>query len=303
MITKETMSHSLRRMFTKESDVPIQIVQDPYFLYMIDLLDEYAGGLRTKLDVFLDCVNKCGGEKGFCEESFSIRDGVIAHIMLKPAYQEFITCDMSKYKNDGEKANLYTINNDGNDFISVDFVKANFSILRGFSEKLVDGKETYEDFISVFTEHEHFRKSRQIRQYIFGNLSPKRQTSISRYFIGNVAKEFLKVFLDESIVAFSHDEVVITAKSSKTTKEAVERVYSSNITSMKVRVEKFKLHRIGDHPFYMKQFDDGKFQLKCVPEYFLPQVYKYVTKQVINDLDLSFFFEGKIAKFMEPLEF
>ena len=302
MITSETMSHTLRRMFVKETDAPIQIVQDPYFLYLVDLFDEYCantktGGLKDRLACFLDCVNKCGGEQGFADASRSLRDGVIAHVMAKPEYQKFITFDMSPYKTDGEKTNLYVPENHGKAFISVDLVKANFTALRQFDDHLVDGKVTYEDFISQFTEYEHFRNSRQVRQYIFGNLNPKRQMTIARYLIGLVAGVIKERFPDEIVVASSHDEIVITTNFGATG-ENVE-----TFIPIKVRVEEFILERIGDHPFYLKQFFGTGFQLKAVPEYFLPQVYKHVRNLPLNDMDLFFFFEGKIARFLEPLTF
>lgn len=311
MITPETMSHTLRRMFVKETDAPIQIIQDPYFLYMIDLFDEYcantkSGGLKDRLVRFLDCVNKCGGEQQFAEASRSVRDEVIVYVMAKPEYQHFITCDMYEYKTSGEQANLYTKENDGKAFISIDLVKANFAALRRFNKGLVDGKDSYEDFIAQFTEYEHFRNSRQVRQYIFGNLNPKRQMTIARYLIGHVAEAIKLKFPGESIVASSHDEVVMTTTSG-VTGEQVESLIATSVQTranpLKVKVEEFLLERIGDHPFYLKQFDLGAFQLKSVPEYFLPQVYKHVRKMPLNDMDLSFFFEGKIARFLEPLTF
>lgn len=163
MITVETMSESLRHVFVKECDVPMHMLEDPYFLYLIDLMDEYTGEVKAKLKRFLHCVNQCDGEAGFNEVSARLRSGVALYIGSKPEYDQFITADMSPYAIGKDKVELYHYNNDGKRFVSVDLVKANFQALRFFDPKLVDEKETYEDFISQFAIYDYFIKSRQVR--------------------------------------------------------------------------------------------------------------------------------------------
>ena len=313
----QELSSTLRRAFVKEADAPIQILKDPCFMYFVELFDSYCGDLKKKLENFINCVNACGNEERFNSYSYSLRNGIITRISSKLAYQNFITADMKQYASTGSKANLYQADNCGHRFISVDLVKANFAALRLFDPELVDGYETYEQFIANFTGYEHFRDSRQVRQYIFGNLNPKRQMTIAQFIIDKVSKGMKKEFPGSKIVASSHDEIVIMADDILKD-DSIDKINGFNITvamveeiveealkntnGAKARVKEFILSKVGNHNFYIKEFPNGDFQLKNVPEYFLPQVYKHIIGTPLTGCDMSFFFEGQMATFMEPLK-
>ena len=63
---------------------------------------------------------------------------------------------------------------DGACFFSLDLKKANYHVLKFYHPNLVLNTHTYEDFIGQFTEFDYIRKSKYIRQVIFGNLNPKK---------------------------------------------------------------------------------------------------------------------------------
>ena len=49
------LSHALRRRFVKDCDLPIQLLQDPYFEYFLNLIAPYFpshGGVRERLEAF-----------------------------------------------------------------------------------------------------------------------------------------------------------------------------------------------------------------------------------------------------------
>ena len=68
---------------------------------------------------------------------------------------------------------IYKKTNTGKILLSIDLSNANFNALRKFDESLVINKKNYYEFISEFTEIEHIRKSKYIRQVIFGHTNPK----------------------------------------------------------------------------------------------------------------------------------
>lgn len=63
---------------------------------------------------------------------------------------------------------------DGAFFFSLDLKKVNYHVLKFYYPNLVLNTHTYEDFIGQFTEFDYIRKSKYIRQVIFGNLNPKK---------------------------------------------------------------------------------------------------------------------------------
>lgn len=66
-------------------------------------------------------------------------------------------------------------------------------------------------------------------------------------------------------------------------------------------VQYFKLIKLGDRPFYVKELDDGSLDIKSTPNKFALQAIKYYLRQSINDNDLKFNDEGYPAKYEKPL--
>lgn len=79
--------------------------------------------------------------------------------------------------------------------------KANFTALRHYNKDIVGGKDTYEDFLGMFTDENYFKESKYIRQVIFGNVNPKRQITYEKFLMDKVLVKLLTVF-EKSSVAF-----------------------------------------------------------------------------------------------------
>ena len=98
-------------------------------------------------------------------------------------------------------------------YISIDINKANWVVLKNYDPEFApELGDSYEDFIAKFDVPEIFNHSKQLRQFIFGNINPKRQGKAQRVIIENLIKnlpqnnlniEFIK--WDE--VIFSYDDI------------------------------------------------------------------------------------------------
>ena len=94
--------------------------------------------------------------------------------------KQFIEDDMNKYAvthTDLPTKDIFKPSNDGKLFISIDMRKANFSALKNYDSGIFDSVDTWEEFISRYTDNKHIINSKYIRQVILGNCNPKRQVT------------------------------------------------------------------------------------------------------------------------------
>ena len=59
--------------------------------------------------------------------------------------------------------------------------KANFSALHNYNSNIFNNKNTWEEYVSNFTNNEHIINSKYIRQVVLGNCNPKRCITYEKY--------------------------------------------------------------------------------------------------------------------------
>lgn len=219
------------------------------------------------------------------------------------------------------KVNLYAPQHAGQEFISIDLVKANFYAMRLYDPELVGGANTYESFIERCfadgTVDPYWVGSKYIRQVIFGNCLPKKQRRIEKHVVTKMVRLLLEWCSPDDVVGTSHDEIIVRG-----TDEIWNRVANA-YAGMPFRASSFSLMKCADHPYYWKALHEGRgvevwphpvsgvpltsrvpnegFEVKGVPSYLHAQVYKHVKGLPLSEEDLVFWFEGQIAHFDEPL--
>ena len=301
---------SFRRRFVKDFNLPINVVDSPYFEYYMDLYDWFPK------EEYFDLMDEINANYNrnlnlWMEEYGKIRDKIITDIENSDAYKEFNSTDMSKWALSDECKNLPDINiynqsSVGKTFLSIDLKKANFQALRKVG--VVKGK-TYEDFLSQWTDSEYFKKSKYTRQVIFGKLNPKRTIAVEKYIMQEIKKWFESYkFKGLKLVAFKADELIyeITETNPKGWEEHLE--YEMN--SVDIRVEIFTIGRIEckNHNditvdcYIRKCHTTGEETLKSASQIFYPQLYKIWKGQNISLIDQTFLAEGQLATFEYPLE-
>jgi hypothetical protein len=104
---------------------------------------------------------------------------------------------------------------EGEKYLSIDINSANWVVLKKYDpEFLNELGDTYQSLLEKFDVHPIFFNSKQFRQYIFGNLNPKKQLKVQRSIIENLIKSIsgLKVFCvksDEVIYKFEDFDDII----------------------------------------------------------------------------------------------
>lgn len=302
-----TLSNTIKKRFIKDYNLPIQVVQEPYFTYAIETLDTHLG-TKSKLQLLMDVVTELGSEDKFFSEANKVKDPIINSIQLKGIYDHLSADPLNAYEvitNGVRTQDIYNMGNVNKTFISLDLKHANFNVFRMYDPELVLGFDTYEDMIGSVTKFDYFKKSKYLRQVIFGNMLPKKQQRLQKW----VMSQIISVLHNDvgiamtDFVSASADEVVfaVDPKDIDLFVDMVSRKVSSNeltkdMTSW-IRIEAFTLKSIGDKKFFVKELSNGSVEFKGIQSYFFMQVYKKYTKQPIIKDDKIFYFDGMLATF------
>jgi hypothetical protein len=297
----KNITNSLRARFIKNMDIPIQVVKDPYFAYYLSL---YDGQYRTmeKWDEFKASLNQFQNEEEYFASEKQFIDTIIGHISSKPSFCDFIKMDMKKFESSSlKKGNVFSEENVGKIFTSIDLVKANFQSLKYIDGNIVDGRDTYEEFASQFTEVPHFISSKKIRQVIFGNLCPQRQQTVQKHLISVIQGCLLSIGIpSSSIIASSSDEVVIGGDLDKIEFNEFKDLH--NIAD--IRLSRFKLEKLGTDKFSFlvkKDLTTGEAKIKGVNSAYIPEVLKFQMGVKAIEWDRMFYLDGRLCFFQESL--
>ena len=316
MVETKLEVKQLRSKFVRDFQLPIQVVQSPYFENTIKLLEDDCGA-QTKYLLLLELIRDKfdGNSNKFLEYRHKVVDKILSYILNSEAYKEFLADKtvLDDYTPIVANRELYTQEQSGHFFISYDMIKANFQALRYANPAIVKDCETYEDFIGKFTDIDYFKHAKQLRQETFGKLNGKRTAAIEKRVSNEFAKEYsqrLGIYGFE-LFSIKTDEIIFKFNG---TEEQFKSFKASDVEfgGFKFRVNKFKL----THQEFKRHTSESKIvafikedylnadrrSLHCVPDTYYPQVYKLLNGIKIDDCDLVFYFDHELSKFLYPLE-
>lgn len=320
MIKELTTNRKLVQRFVKDYNLPINLFDDWHFEYYAGLYDFFPLKAWHCLEETIQERFDYSVEKwlDYCQ---GVRDNAIASIKNSKGYEEFNTCDMSKYavKPPVGERSCYTEETDGAVFLSVDLRKANFQAMK-YAGVLYD--DTYDDFIERAGGDDYIKGSKYLRQVIFGNCNPSRQATIERYLISQVYAIMSHTHIPavvEDVFSMNSDEIVFRLKVGENDTELLSRLneectkyYEDEIKKsldIDVRAEFFLVKKLyvvnhnGDNvdAYVRRNLVDGTEKLKKASTTFLPQIYKLWKGLNIAYYDREFYFENQIATFNHDL--
>lgn len=304
-----------RSKFVKDYNLPLQVVQSPYFEANLKLLEDDCKANTKYLDLLETVRDKFNSNmQKFLEYRHSVEDQILGYILNSEAYKAF-NGDKSTIPSETPivgSPELYTKEQCGCFFVSYDMIKANFQALRYADPAIVKDCDTYEQFIEKFTDIEYFKHAKQLRQVLFGKLNGKRTSSIEKYISNLFAKELAKRYEGKmKLYSIKTDEIILKFLG---TEEEFKKLAVNNeeFKGFRFRVNKFKLvskdFKRGNSDknltAYIKEdyLNGCKRTLHCVPDAYYPQVYKLLNGWELSDSDLVFYYDHELAKFMYPLE-
>lgn len=296
------ISNGLKKRFVKDQNLPIQLVQEPYFSYFLELYNPFYKTLDKYKD-FIKTVQNFKDEESFFSEAHKFSQYVINYISEKQVYKDFSNDPLKNYdiKDFVTIQKLYHKDNTNKNFISIDLKKANFQALNFYNPEITNFKNNYFDFLeSIYKTDNYFYQSKQIRQVIFGNLNPKKQQKIQKYIMSCIMNTLIENGIHkEDIFSSSADEIIIASDNITSIKKILKE---NNTYSFVFHINKFCLKQIHpNHNFFVKELDDESVEFKNIPSFNMAECIKYYTKQPIQKEDLTFFHEGRIACFLESL--
>lgn len=299
------LSNKARERFVSDYSLPIQLYKGDYFDYFVNLYDEMYG-IKEKLVIFEAAIDECGSEDLFFEAYYKIRDNILSDIKANPAYDLYNNIDMNKYgigKQDFSTADIFKPLNHGKNFVSIDLVKANYQVMKLLDESLVFNSDSYQEMIGQYATgrlFEYMSNSKYLRQVIFGNLNPKRQTTMQKYYTFKIINYMLdNGMIDRSeIEYFTFDEIVISGGMNLGILESLKQRIKEHL-NLDVKIECFELEYVEKRNFYVKKFDNGNFEFKALPVVYFAQAFKEYYNLPIVDNDKRFLYEKKVAQFVE----
>lgn len=306
-------SVQLRKRFCKDFNLPIAIFESPYFEDRLNTIDKLFNCVEL-YDLFLEEVDRFNTEEEYFAEYNAVKDRAISYIQSHSKYAEFSDSYVPKSPVQFPKMELYSDKNCDKVFFSIDMRKANFSTLRLLFPEIVDNCDCWEDFIGKFTDLQHLKSSKYIRQVILGACNPKKQTQWEKYLMEGIAMSIDKRISNLChIVSVSTDEILVESDSncsmSACSMLSVIEQQCPDIADF-VRVSKFKLQKLSGFgwvkKFIHQSSTDGitdEYEFKCVEAEKFHILVELYNGGNISDDDLVFMHNGKKAKYLDALDF
>lgn len=307
----------LRNRFVSDTNLPIQVIQSPFFEERLKLCEEEYGAYTKYQDlVNLIDVNFDGNPNLFLQKYHEIRDNIISSVKDTKEFKNFLNDNsiIGNFKPIIGNRNLYTQEQDKCLFISFDMKKANFQALKYINPNIVFNAKSYEDFIGIFTDLEYIKMSKYTRQVIFGNMNPKRIMTVEHKLTNQLALEVLEKYKEEKIELFSlnSDEIIFKFNGNEDEFENFPNIGDYNFNGVVYRFNKFKLHHrqfeLATSSALLNVYEKEDYlnghrrQLHGVPSTYFPQVYKLLKGLVISEHDLIFYYEHELCRFMNQLK-
>ncbi len=308
MYNFELLSEQLKRELVKWYSLPFPMVEYNFNYYTELFNKQYK--TKEKFHAVLSFMESNNmNETELLETVRDVKHMMVDTVKALPEYQELVNFDTSQFKVtfNGSQQNVYKMNNAGKRYLSIDLVKANFQALRFINPKLVLETVSFEDFCDKLPVPDFMLRMKKLRQYVFGNLEPKKQQKLQKYFMSKLSEFLLNedFFNEKDMEGLNSDELVICVDNYPDLDLEVLKEKLSQDEFLKqfdFHFELFTLNLIHkDHKFFKKDKDNGSFSLKNVPAGNTCEVLKYLYNESVFEKDLMFIQDGRLAKYEKPL--
>lgn len=317
VINMERLEIEIRRKFTKDTNLPIQVLESPYFEYFLNLYEPTLGSKTSWVNFQKEITESFEGKPGkWMEYVKRLQEQLISDILESPGYKRFNEDkELNKLLSEtpGEiRGNIYSGDKRGKRFLSIDLKKANFQALRWYDPEIVLGENTWEDFLSHYTTSPSFISSKNLRQIVYGKTNPSRLIRVEKYLTWKITELVSPLLPSEfSLISRMTDEAIWEIKGDYNPTGEMEEELKDIIKrdlGVDTKVEVFKIDMIqrfthsGESILgFIKDFawPEGKTsELKGAPKMYYPQIYKAWKDLDLNPVyDLVIYHEGELARF------
>ena len=178
-------------------------------------------------------------------------------------------------------------------YISIDINKANWVVLKKYDPEFApELGDSYENFISKFDVPEIFNHSKQLRQYIFGNINPKKQGKAQRVVTQSILNKYNHLNLD--IACIKNDEVIYSFESFN----QIEEILTS-VDKKIFKIKLFTVKRVQDFRINTFLSESGeelyKEMVGCNGNQFFMNLKNHIFEEPLDIRDLYFRMDGSLA--------
>ena len=308
MTEKEILQnpHLLKR-FCKDTGIPVNLFKEPYFTERLHILNPMFSCVN-KWEVFIRELQSCQNEQDYLEEYNKIKDFLITDIKENPAYQKFIH-DKTDYPCpfDYPSKDCYNMNFHEKYILSIDMKKANFSALSVYDPAIFHHVETWEDFISDYTESEHIIKSKYIRQVIMGACNPKRQVRYEKYLMTQLLTYLMLNHTPVHVASLSNDELILSMEGEENVYHTYNKV-TNLVEAWKygniMRVQLIYLQKLPVTDGWLRTVTENNTvtrDFKKLNSDYYHQAVKWLSKEPLTKNDLVLCHDKHLVRLLEPV--
>lgn len=182
---------------------------------------------------------------------------------------------------------------EGVKYLSIDIKMANWESLKKYDPSFVNELgDSYSDLLNKFDVPEVFHRSKQLRQYIFGNLNPKRQIKAQRVMIEDLMNGLSRYNLKVECV--KTDEVIYSFENLAEIADILlgfdDDIFKCKVFTVK-RIEDFRVNEYIDVKNGIMHSD----LVGCNGHKYFINLKKYILKEELDIRDLYFRMDGDLA--------
>jgi hypothetical protein len=182
---------------------------------------------------------------------------------------------------------------EGVKYLSIDIKMANWESLKKYDPSFVNELgDTYSDLLNKFDLPEVFHRSKQLRQYIFGNLNPKRQIKAQRVMIEDLMNGLSRYNL--KVECIKTDEVIYSFENLA---DIVDILLGFDDDMFKCKVftiKKIDNFRVNEYLDTKRGFSHSDL-VGCNGHKYFINLKKYVFNEELDVRDLYFRMDGDLA--------
>lgn len=178
-------------------------------------------------------------------------------------------------------------------YLSIRIKQADWITIKKYDPQFLNELgDSYENLLKKFELPEIFLYSKQFRQYIFGNINPKRQNKAQRLIIQEIIEKYKHLGLE--IICIKNDEVIYSFNSFD---DITEITQTLDLNRFKTKL--FTIKRVQDFRINLYMNESGYVLYKelagCSGNQYFLYLKKYILEEPIDIRDLYFRIEGNSA--------
>ena len=182
---------------------------------------------------------------------------------------------------------------EGVKYLSVDIKMANWESLKKYDPSFVNELgDSYSDLLNKFDVPEVFHRSKHLRQYIFGNLNPKRQIKAQRVMVEDIMNGLSKYKI--KVECIKTDEVIYSFENLADIVDILlgfdESMFRCKVFTIE-NIENFRVNNYID----VKNGIMHSEPLGCNGHKYFINLKKYIFKEELDIRDLYFRMDGDLA--------